>query len=589
MSARAVAEGRVIVVFGAGGDRDRGKRPLMGEIAARLADLAIVTSDNPRSEDPEAIVDEVLAGARGENVEREVDRRAAIARAVGLARAGDIVVIAGKGHEQGQEFAGGRKEPFDDVTVAREALQAAVQRMRHWSVQRIAGTIGGSLHREQAGGRAAGGPGRTVIDSRGIQPGDLFFGLPGERVDGGAFAITALEAGAWGVVVEPQWVDELLASEFEGAVISSDLPLPALGALARAWRKDLAAFVIAVTGSVGKTTTKDLIAAMITPHRKIAASRANFNTEIGMPLEILAAPFGTEVLVLELAMRGAGQIAELAAICEPDVGVITNIGPVHLEQLGSLEGVAAAKAELLDGMEAGCTGVVPSDEPLLEPWLRDDLEIVTFGPGGDVYFEGSSLKGGVIPDAPPTHHVVIAGGERIELDLPFDQEHNMLNALAAVAAARAIGVTPSGAIDVHFSAMRGERVALGIGALVINDCYNANPLSMRAALDDLASQHAEGRRVAVLGDMLELGPAEREHHREIGAYAASAGVDLLVTVGPRATAMLDEFDGDSHAVLNAGEAAALLPELVLPGDVVLVKGSRGVGLEVVTEALQAAG
>ena len=138
----------------------------------------------------------------------------------------------------------------------------------------------------------------------------------------------------------------------------------------------------------------------------------------------------------------------------------------------------------------------------------------------------------------------------------------MLNALAAVAAARAIGVTPSGAIDVHFSAMRGERVALGIGALVINDCYNANPLSMRAALDDLASQHAEGRRVAVLGDMLELGPAEREHHREIGAYAASAGVDLLVTVGPRATAMLDEFDGDSHAVLNAGEAAALLPELV---------------------------
>ena len=461
--------------------------------------------------------------------------------------------------------------------------------MRHWSVQRIAGTIGGELLREQAGGRPAGGPGRAVIDSRAVQAGDLFFGLPGEQVDGGAFAVTALEAGAWGVVVQPRWVDELLAGEAEGAVIAAENPVPALGALARAWRQDLAAFVIAVTGSVGKTSTKDLIAAMIAPHRKVAASRENFNTEIGLPLEVLGAPFGTEVLVLELAMRGPGQIAELTAICEPDVGVITNIGPVHLEQLGSLEGIAAAKSELLDGMRAGATGVVPSDEPLLEPWLREELEIVTFGPGGDVHYEGSSLKGGVVPDAPPTQHVVIAKGDRIELELPFNQQHNMLNALAAVAAARAIGVHPSGPVNVRFSAMRGERVALGIGALVINDCYNANPLSMRAALDDLASQHAEGRRVAVLGDMLELGPAEYEHHREIGAYAAAAGVELLVTVGPRAAAMLEQFDGESHALLDAGEAAALLPELVGAGDVVLVKGSRGVGLEIVTEALQAAG
>ena len=461
--------------------------------------------------------------------------------------------------------------------------------MRHWSVQRIAGTIGGALHREQAGGRAAGGPGRTVIDSRHIQPGDLFFGLPGEQVDGGAFAAGALEAGAWGVVVQPQWADELLAREFEGAVISTELPVPALGALARAWRTDLAAFVIAVTGSVGKTSTKDLIAAMIAPHRSIAASRENFNTEIGLPLEMLAAPWGTEVLVLELAMRGFGQIRELAAICEPDVGVITNIGPVHLEQMGSLEGVAEAKAELLDGLQPGGTAVVPSDEPLLEPWLRDDLEIVTFGPAGDVHYEGASIKSGVVPDALPTKHVVLAQGERVELELPFDQEHNLLNALAALAAARAIGVHPSGKIDVRFSSMRGERVAVGLGAVVINDCYNANPLSMRAALDDLASHHAEGRRVAVLGDMLELGPAEREHHREIGAYAASAGVELLVTVGPRAAAMLDTFDGESYAVLDAAEAAALMPELVSAGDVVLVKASRGVGLEVVTEALQAAG
>jgi len=353
--------------------------------------------------------------------------------------------------------------------------------------------------------------------------------------------------------------------------------------------RDLAAHVIAVTGSVGKTSTKDLITALIAPHRAVASNPRNFNTEIGLPLAILGAPLGTQVMVLEMGMRGFGQIAELAAIAEPDVGVITNIGPVHLEQMGSLEGVARAKAELLLGLYDGATAIVPSDEPLLEPWLRESLKVVTFGPGGDVAFEGSSLRGGSVPDAPPSHHVVLAEGERIELDLPFDSQHNLLNALAALAAARAIGVHPSGRIDVRFSSMRGERVAVGLGAVVINDCYNANPLSMRAALDDLASHHAEGRRVAVLGDMLELGPAEREHHREIGAYAASAGVELLVTVGPRAAAMLDSFDGESHAVRDAGEAAALLPELVLPGDVVLVKASRGVGLEVVTEALQAAG
>jgi UDP-N-acetylmuramoyl-tripeptide--D-alanyl-D-alanine ligase len=267
------------------------------------------------------------------------------------------------------------------------------------------------------------------------------------------------------------------------------------------------------------------------------------------------------------------------------VGVITNIGPVHLEQVGSLEGVAKAKAELLEGLYDGATAVVPSDEPLLEPWLRESLKVVTFGPGGDVAYEGSSLRGGEVPDALPSRHVVLAEGERIELELPFEQAHNLLNTLAAVAAARAVGVTPGGRLDVRFSGLRGERVLLRTGATVINDCYNANPLSMRAALDDLASHETAGRRLAVLGDMLELGPAEDEHHRDIGAYAATAGVEVLVTVGPRAARMLDAFDGEGHAVGTAAEAATLAEELVGPGDVLLVKGSRGVGLEVVAEAL----
>ena len=439
--------------------------------------------------------------------------------------------------------------------------------MRGWSAREVAEAAGASLVRDRA---VADGPLRAVVDSRLVGPGELFVGLPGARVDGGEFAATALEAGAWGVLVAP---DRDVAGT-EGAVLAASDPLAALQALARAWRRALRADVIAVTGSVGKTSTKDLIAAMIAPHRRVTASRANFNTEIGLPLELLAAPEDTEVLVLELAMRGAGQIAELTAICEPDVGVITNIGPVHLEQLGSLEGVAGAKAELLVGMRDGGAAVVPAGERLLEPWLRDALRIVRFGPGGDVDWAGDGT--------------VAAGGERLSLTLPFESAHNRRNALAAVAAALAVGVRPGGAIDVRFGDLRGEKVALGRGALVINDCYNANPLSMRAALEDLATQEPAARRVAVLGDMLELGPDEREHHRQIGAAAAGAGVDVLVAVGPLAEAMLPAFAGESHAVPDAAAAARLAEALVRAGDVVLVKGSRGVGLEVVAEALVAA-
>ena len=441
--------------------------------------------------------------------------------------------------------------------------------MRGWEAARVADAAGAELLRP-----APGAPARVLIDSREAGPGDLFVGLPGTRVDGGAFAGAALRAGAWGVLVTPERVREL-ASAGPGAVLAAADPLAALGALARGWRRCLAAAVIAVTGSVGKTSTKELIAAMVGQHRPMWASRANFNTDIGMPLEILAAPPETQVLVLEAGMRGFGQIATLAAICEPDVAVITAIGAVHLEQVGSIEGVARSKAELLVGLRDGGVAVVPADEPLLEPWLRPQLDVVRFGPGGDVDWLGE--EGGPI----------LARGERVEVELPFTARHQLRNALAAVAAAQAVGATPTGRVEVTLAAGRGERIALADGAVVVNDCYNASPLSMRAALDDLATHDHARRRVAVLGDMLELGPAETELHREAGAQASRAGVEVLVAVGPRAAAMLDAFDGEAHAVPDADAAAALAAELVRPGDVVLVKGSNGVGLSVVAERLVA--
>lgn len=449
--------------------------------------------------------------------------------------------------------------------------------MREWTPQQIAEAAGAVL--AAAGERRGGtGPTRVLIDSREVGPGDLFVGLRGERDDGGRFAAQALAAGAWGVLITPQHA----AAAHDGAagvVLAAEDPLAALQALARAWRRALACPVIAITGSTGKTSTKDILAALLAPQRRTFVSRGNFNTEIGLPLELLSAPTGTEVLVLEMGMRGAGQIAELTQIAEPDVGVIVNVGPAHVELLGSVEAIAAAKAELIADLRAGATAVIPAGEPLLDPHRRVDLETVTFGPGGDVALAGQDPDGRVAIDAQ---------GERIELELDFQQAHLRGNLLAAVAAARAIGVAPAGRVAVSFSGRRGERHHLSSGVTVIDDCYNANPMSMRAALDDLAATAGDGRRVAVLGDMLELGEEERRYHIEIGAHAAAVGVELLVSVGPRSATTAEAFGGATHAVADAASAAALVPGLLQAGDIVLVKASRGVGLEAVTQALTAA-
>ena len=453
--------------------------------------------------------------------------------------------------------------------------------MRSWSAQRIAAAAGANLSGQRT---AAHGPELVTIDSRQAAPGALFVGLPGQSVDGGSFAPQALAAGAWGVLVSPDHAQAAQASAPAGrdtpVILSAPDPLAALQRLATAWRLELGAQVIGVTGSTGKTSTKDLLLALLAPHRRTVASRANLNTEIGLPLEILSAPHGTEVLVLEMAMRGSGQIAELAQIARPEVGVIVSIGPVHLELLGSIEAIAAAKAELLAGLPSGGTAVVPAGEALLRPYLRPDLNTVTFGERGDVRL--AAQRAGQLE--------IDARGQLIALEVSFEQAHLRRNLLAAVAAAQAVGVTPRGLVQVALSAGRGQRVTLAGGVTVIDDCYNANPMSVRAALEDLAAtaeREHRSRRVAVLGDMLELGPTEGELHAQIGAQAQAAGVDLLITVGPRAHAMTERFQGDVRSVNDAAAAAELVPGLLLAGDLVLVKGSRAVGLELVCRALGA--
>ncbi len=447
--------------------------------------------------------------------------------------------------------------------------------------EQIAAAIGAEIVAEGE----PGSPRRATIASGDTGPGDLFFGLRGERVNGGEFAPAAIEAGAWGVVVDHP-LSSCFLSDSErkhelsggegGWVFAVDDGLVALQALARAWRRALGARVVGVTGSVGKTSVKDIARALLPG--AVHANRENLNTEIGLPLTILEAPAGSEVLVLEMAMRGAGQIAELAAIAEPEVAVITNVGPVHVELLGSVEAIAAAKAEVLAALPPDGTAVVPAAAGELEPHLGQVPNLLRFGLGGDVDALESTVADGVTEALVETP----VGSQRFRF--PFAETHNLQNALAAIAAGVALGAPlaemADRAANIGFSRFRGERLELADRILLVNDCYNANPVSMRAALGHLGSLPAE-RRIAVLGEMAELGPDAAAYHREVGATARSEGIDLVIGVGEPAR----DYDPDD-LLATPEEAAEWLAAQAEPGDTILVKGSRSAGLEVVAVTLE---
>jgi UDP-N-acetylmuramoyl-tripeptide--D-alanyl-D-alanine ligase len=362
------------------------------------------------------------------------------------------------------------------------------------------------------------------IDSRRIEEGDLFVAVSG----GEDFSAHALARGAAAVLVPVE-------------------PHTALATISGAVRDRSSARVVAITGSTGKTTTKDILAALCAPHLRTIASEANYNNELGVPLTLGRIENDTELCIVEMGMRGLGQIAWLASFAKPDIGLITNVGPVHLELVETIENVARAKAELIEALPPGGVVVVP-DEPLLEPYLRRaDIEVRRFS--GEVPFETS-----------------------------YTARHQLDNTRAALAVCDVLGVPAPSRLEVTFTPLREEERDLAQGVLLLNDSYNANPLSMRAALANLAERAGERRRVAVLGEMAELGTGAAEFHREVGRQAAELGVEVI-GVGPLAR------DYGGRSVATADEAALAVVELLQPGDVVLVKGSRSVGLEVVAAKL----
>lgn len=414
--------------------------------------------------------------------------------------------------------------------------------------------------RRSAGAEQASG---VTIDSRRTSPGDLFVAI-GSGVD---FVEDALAAGA---------VAALVPEDAFGA----------LGALGRAVRERSSAQVVAVTGSTAKTSTKDILGALCTPHARTIVAEGSQNNEIGLPLTLCRLEEDTEIAIVEMGMRGLGQIAELCEIAQPGVGIVTSVGPVHLELLGTVERVAQAKAELIENLPPGGTAVVPAGESYLAPYLeRNDIRVFRFGEGGDVALSYFAAHDG------SARLRVEAFGRPLTLEFSFASRYNATNALAALAAYHALGLplgkAQKGARHVRLSRLRGEEIELTGGGTLINDCYNANPLSMAAALEHLADRGVGRRKVAVLGDMAELGPGAPAFHRDVGAAVARAGVEVLVAVGPLARNYVQGARGVplTRWAPTVEQGLAMLRTVLRPGDCVLVKGSRSMGLEVIAEAV----
>jgi UDP-N-acetylmuramoyl-tripeptide--D-alanyl-D-alanine ligase len=443
-----------------------------------------------------------------------------------------------------------------------------------------------------SGGRHLAGPSgvrftRTCLDSRRAEPGDLFFAIIGPRHDGHHHVAEALAAGAAGAVVsrppeEPPPPDRTLVEVYDTT--------RALGDLATAVRRREALEVVAVTGSTGKTTTKELAAAALATDRATGCNPGNLNNLWGLPLSLLNLPGDTRTAVLEMGMNAPGEIARLTEIADPDVGVITNVGPVHLEFFEDVEGIARAKGELFETMRPGATAVVNADDPrtrdLGERFPGRTVSFSTEGAGADL------AATEVVSDLAEGTRFVLEGHP---VRLHLAGRHAAANALAALAAADALGVARHRALgamaEVRPLPGRGRVEHLADGVVLVDETYNANPVALTAVLSLLGDTRWPGRKVLALGDMLELGPSGPELHRTVGRQALAAGVSLLIGVGPLAaeSCRAAAAGADTARFATSVDAAAAAGTLMRPGDLVLVKGSRGTAMERFADALRGIG
>jgi UDP-N-acetylmuramyl-tripeptide synthetase/UDP-N-acetylmuramoyl-tripeptide--D-alanyl-D-alanine ligase len=590
---------RILTVFGCGGNRDRAKRPLMGATATCYSDLTIVTSDNPRKEEPLAIIDEIEAGIDRQKIVKVspdhlqfaddahtytviADRRMAIHAAIKLAEADDIVLIAGKGHEDYQ-ILGTKKIPFDDRMVALQALRSRF--VEPAGVASPAFTLTEVM--AATGGRLIAGNAEKMVygvstDSRHIQQGNLFIALAGENFDGHAFVQKAVEDGAAGVVVSDfRKINPELPGVPAGIIEVGDT-LQALGDLAHAYRQRFSIPVIGLTGSSGKTTTKEMLSCILGEEKRVLKTEGNLNNLIGLPQTIFRLAGQHEIAVLEMGTNTRGEIKRLTQIAAPDIGLITNIGPAHLAGFGSMDVVREEKGDLFFNMiPSGITVVNLDDEAVCRVASRWSGRRVTFSmsAGADVSVNDIRKNG-----AKGTSFNLLMGGRALKVDMKIVGLHNIYNAMAAAATAVACGISPESIRQglMMFAAVGGrmEIIKLQNGAYLINDAYNANPASVREALLTLKDLKNAHNAFVFLGDMLELGEAAREMHRRAGMLLATIGVTTVFLQGDfadvTAAGALGGGMNDEQIIFlhNVEEAVAHLKRQLRKGDWILVKGSR---------------
>ena len=570
---RPITEGRLMVVFGAGGDRDKSKRKLMGEAATQHADLIYVTSDNPRTEDPHLIIKDVLTGVPNPHHVSHM-REHSIQEAVFNLTPKDVLAIAGKGHEDYQ-ILGTTKIDFDDRKIAAQAMASK----QAFSLGDITKTVDGKKrgkNNEQIG--------RLIIDGRQGGPGDMYVAIVGEKHDGHAFCKQAYDQGVRHFLTSKK-VSFLEDNKDCSFVRVSDTRL-AMGAVAKAHRKTWQGKLIGVTGSAGKTTTVGLMHSMLSVNHAVHKTRGSMNNETGVPLTLMGLADHHEFAIIEMGMRGLGQIAELADVSAPDIGVITNAGAAHLGLFDSKDDIAKGKSELYHSLAGDGIAIYPAnDKRLKEPAERLE-HTFSFGveEDADVRIVGTKSE--------HEKQIIQLDIQDKKFDLPFYLmgHHNALNAAASLAVGLALGVDINACIHglsmARPAALRGEVRSIH-GRTCYMDCYNANPQAMESALRTVSELSQSRSPTAVLGDMLELGSHSKSEHLKVGKLAGKLGF-VVIALGEYASDIVrgvNQQNGMGIEASSHSDVARKLLNNTQQGDWVLFKASRGLKLERAAEAL----